>query len=173
MLESRTLVGQILGQGRYQLKRKLGEGGMAFVLLAFDKKAGIDVVIKLPKPEMLLDPESVARFKREIRSMATLIHPNIVKIKDVGEQDSLPFYVMDLLPGGSLKDRFENIGDKRRPQSPESLVDWLEPIARALDYSHQWFVHRDIKPDNILFDASGKPFVSDFGIVKAISGDAA
>lgn len=170
MLDSTILVGQLLGQGRYRVKKKLGEGGMAFVLLAFDKNVGIDVVLKMPKPEMLADSESTARFKREIRSMATLTHPNIVRIKDVGEQDGVPFYVMDLLPGGSLKDRFEITGEKRRPQSPESLADWLESVAKALDYSHRWFVHRDIKPDNILFDSSGNAFVSDFGIVKAISG---
>ena len=164
-----SFVGQTLGQGRYLVNRKLGEGGMAFVLLALDKNIGVDVVVKMPKPAVLADPEFTARFRREIRSMVELTHPHIVKITDVGEQDGMPFYVMDLLTGGSLEDRFETIGDKKKPQSPESLSDWLEPVAQALDFIHQRFVHRDIKPANILFDAYGNAFVSDFGIVKAIS----
>jgi serine/threonine-protein kinase len=167
--EASTLVGQTIGQGRYQVKRKLGEGGMAFVLLALDNNVDIDVVLKVPKPGILADPEFAARFRREIRSMVELTHPHIVKIRDVGDHDGVPFYVMDLLTGGSLEDRFETIADKRKPQSPDSLTDWLEPVARALDFIHQRFVHRDIKPANILFDAYGNAFVSDFGIVKAIS----
>lgn len=169
MIESTTPVGQTLGQGRYQVKRKLGEGGMAFVLLAFDKNVGIDVVLKVPKPDILADPEFAFRFKREIRSMVTLTHPHIVKIKDVGEHEGIPFYVMELLTGGSLEDRFETTAGKRRPQPPESLADWLGPVARALDFIHRQFVHRDIKPANIMFDGSGNAYVSDFGIVKAIS----
>src|ERR1043165_5081128 len=169
VIEVSTLVGRTLGTGRYQIKRKLGEGGMADVLLAHDNNMDIDVVLKVPKPSILADPDFAARFKREIRSMLELTHPHIVKIKDVGEQDGAPFYVMDLLTGGSLEDRFERTGNKKKPQPPESLADWLEPVARALDFIHQRFVHRDVKPANILFDAYGNPFVSDFGIVKAIS----
>src|SRR5262245_26790517 len=171
-IETTSLVGQTLGQGRYQVKRKLGEGGMAFVLLALDTNVGNDVVLKVPKAAMLADPEFAHRFKREIRSMIELTHPHIVKIKDVGEHDGMPFYVMDLLTGGSLEDRFEVVGDKKKPMPPESLAEWLEPVARPLDFIHQKFVHRDIKPANILFDSYGNAFVSDFGIVKAV-GDGA
>ena len=148
---------------------------MAFVLLALDTNVGIDVVLKVPKPVMLADPEFAHRFKREIRSMIELTHPHIVKIKDVGDHEGLPFYVMDLLAGGSLEDRFEpsTSPDRKKPMPPQSLADWLEPVARALDFIHQRFVHRDIKPANILFDSYGKAFVSDFGIVKAIGDDAA
>lgn len=172
MIETKTLVGQVLGQGRYHVKRKLGEGGMAYVLLAYDQNVGIDVVLKVPKAEVLADPEFAFRFKREIRSMVELTHPHIVKIKDVGEQDGVPFYVMDLLTGGSLEDRFTTTEGVRKPQPPESLTVWLEPVARALDFIHKRFVHRDIKPANILFDAAGNAFVSDFGIVKAIADGA-
>jgi serine/threonine protein kinase len=170
MTEMSNMIGQVLGQGRYHVKRKLGEGGMAFVLLAADKNVGIDVVLKVPKPAMFADPEFAHRFKREIRSMVELTHPHIVKIKDVGEHEGVPFYVMDLLTGGSLEDRFERISEtKKKPMSAESLADWLAPVARALDFIHQRFVHRDVKPANILFDSYGNAFVSDFGIVKAIS----
>ena len=124
MTETSNLVGQALGQGRYQVKRKLGEGGMAFVLLAVDTNVGVDVVLKVPKPAMLADPEFVHRFKREIRSMVELTHPHIVKIKDVGEHEGMPFYVMDLLTGGSLEDRFEPSAskDKKKPMPAESLA---------------------------------------------------
>jgi serine/threonine-protein kinase len=173
-IETSSLVGQTLGQGRYQVKRKLGEGGMAFVLLAEDTNVGIDVVLKVPKPVMLADPEFAHRFKREIRSMVELTHPHIVKIKDVGEHNGMPFYVMDLLTGGSLEDRFgpQVSAGQRKPMPAESLTDWLEPVARALDFIHKKFVHRDVKPANILFDSYGNAFVSDFGIVKAIGAEA-
>jgi serine/threonine protein kinase len=127
-------------------------------------------VLKVPKPIILADPEFALRFKREIRSMVELTHPHILKIKDVGEHQGMPFYVMDLLTGGSLEDRFETGPDKqRKPMPPERLADWLESVAGALDFIHRRFVHRDIKPANILFDSHGNAFVSDFGIVKAIS----
>src|SRR5262245_24089075 len=101
--ETFNLVGQTLGQGRYLVKRKLGEGGMAFVLLAHDKNLDIDVVVKVPRPIILAEPEFAFRFQREIRSMVQLTHPHIVKISDVGDHQGLPFYVMDYKPGGSLE----------------------------------------------------------------------
>jgi serine/threonine protein kinase len=168
--ETTSLVGKSCGQGRYQVKRKLGEGGMAYVLLAHDNNLDIDVVLKVPKPIILADPEFAHRFKREIRSMVELAHPHILKIKDVGEYEGLPFYVMDLLTGGSLEDRFGTKSDgKRIPMPPESLANWLSDVADALDFIHRRYVHRDIKPANILFDAHGNAMVSDFGIAKAIS----
>jgi hypothetical protein len=168
--ESTREVGWTIGQGRYEVKRKLGEGGMALALLALDKTSGADVVLKVPKPAIMADPDFAHRFKREIRSMQELTHDHIVKIKDVGEHEGIPFYVMDLLAGGSLQDRFEMAADgNQKPMPPDSLADWLAPVAHALDFIHQRFVHRDIKPANILFDAYGNAFVSDFGIVKAIA----
>jgi len=168
-LESTTLVGSTLAQGRYLVKRKLGEGGMAFVLLALDNNLGAEVVLKVPKPGLFADPEFAARFSREIRSTVAVAHPHVVKIRDVREQDGTPYYVMDFLAGGSLEDRFERVKDRKTPQPAESLTDWLEPVAEALDFIHQRFVHRDVKPANILFDAFGTPFVGDFGIVKAVT----
>jgi serine/threonine protein kinase len=168
--ESNSLIGKSCGQGRYQVKRKLGEGGMAYVLLAHDNNLDIDVVLKVPKPIILADPEFAHRFKREIRSMVELAHPHILKIKDVGEHEGLPFYVMDLLTGGSLEDRFGTKSDgKKIPMPPESLSNWLADVADALDFIHRRYVHRDVKPANILFDAHGNALVSDFGIAKAIS----
>lgn len=166
-----SLVGQTLGHGRYHVKQKLGEGGMAIVFLARDGNLGIDVVLKVPKPIILADPQFADRFKREIRSMLKLAHPHIVKIRDVGEHQGVPFYVMELLTGGNLQDRCRVAADGSRiPMTPERLGSWLAAVADALDFIHrQGFVHRDIKPGNILFDAHGNAFVSDFGVVKVIS----
>jgi len=101
-----------------RVKRKLGEGGMAFALLALDITSGADVVLKVPKPNMMADPDFARRFRREIRSMQELTHEHIVKIKDVGEHEGTPFYVMDLLAGGSLQDRFELAADGKQKPMP-------------------------------------------------------
>lgn len=160
-----------LATGRYRILDKLGEGGMGFVYRAHDANLDTEVVIKVPRPSMLEDPEFAGRFAREIRSLVKLSHPHIVKITDVGEHEGLPFAVMQFLPGGSLRDRAEknSDGNDRGWLPPEGLLLWLESVAFALDFIHgQKYIHRDIKPDNILFDAHGNVFVSDFGIAKAL-----
>src|SRR5206468_10536738 len=111
------------------------------------------------------------RFAREARSMAQLSHPHIVKVHDVGTHDEVPFVVLEFLPGGSLRDRLSRDGKgKQAPRPAAESHGWLEGIAAALDFIHQQgFIHRDVKPDNILFDAQGHVFLSDFGIVKALT----
>src|SRR4051794_3229983 len=166
--------GLTLSDGRYGISVKLGEGGMGVVYRAQDRNLDADVVIKVPRRSMLDDPEFAHRFAREIRSLVRLSHPNIVKVTDVGEFEGLPFAVMQYLPGGSLEDRQEIGADGRRlALDPGSLSSWLPGIARALDFIHsQGFVHRDVKPGNILFDASGHGFLSDFGVAKALASAA-
>src|SRR5262249_11774024 len=125
------------------------------------------VVVKAPRPSMLADAEFAARFQRESRVLARLEHPAVVKVLDVGEHEGAPYVILQFLPGGSLRDRLKGWPDGRAPAS--SLATWLAPVAQALDFIHgQGYVHRDVKPDNVLFDALGHPFLSDFGIVKAL-----
>lgn len=167
-----TWEGKQVGNGRYLVERRLGQGGMGFIYLAQDQSLETSVVLKVPRVALMQDVEFTKRFLREIRSLVQLSHPQIVKITDVGEEDSIPFAVMQYLPGGSLEDRRPRQSDGSiLPMSPESLTDWVEPIARALDFVHsQGFVHRDVKPGNILFDQYENVYLSDFGVAKALAG---
>jgi tetratricopeptide (TPR) repeat protein len=161
--------GRQLGGGRYRVTAKLGEGGMGCVYRARDANLDCDVVVKVPRPSLLDDPEFAGRFAREVRSLVRLVHPHIVRITDVGECDGVPFAVMQYLPGGSLEQR----QPRGRGVPAAALAAWLEPVAEALDYIHkQGYVHRDIKPANILFDDHGSAYVSDFGVAKALTGQA-
>jgi tRNA A-37 threonylcarbamoyl transferase component Bud32 len=164
-------VGQLLSGGRYQVTAALGAGGMGLVYRARDTQLGREVVIKVPRRSMLADPGFASRFDRESRWLANLSHPHIVKVHDVGNHDDRPFVVLEYLPGGSLRDRLRrDARGEQTPRPPEELASWLEWVAAALDFIHkQGFVHRDVKPDNILFDAEGHVFLSDFGIVKALT----
>jgi formylglycine-generating enzyme required for sulfatase activity len=161
--EPNDWIGKSLSGGRYRITAKLGEGGMGAVYRAHDANLDCGVVIKVPHASMLEDETFAKRFHREIRSLVTLTHPHIVKIMDVGEEEGVPFAVMQYLGGGSLGDR---IGEGQQAD-PGSLAAWLPKIAEALDFIHQrGYVHRDIKPGNILFDDAGLPYVGDFGVVK-------
>jgi tRNA A-37 threonylcarbamoyl transferase component Bud32 len=166
-------VGQLLSGGRYQVTAELGAGGMGLVYRARDTQLGREVVIKVPRRSMLADAGFVSRFAREFRSLAKLSHPHIVKVHDVGNHDDTPFVVLEYLPGGSLRDRLRrNPRGEQSPRPPEELGSWLEDVAAALDFIHgKGFIHRDVKPDNILFDAEGHVFLSDFGIVKALTAE--
>ena len=97
-----TLIGRRLENGRYHVLSLLGRGGMGAVYKARDDKLGADVVLKVPRPELLVHPQAAERFRREIKALVRLSHPHIVKVIDVGENDGLPFVVLQFLPGGSL-----------------------------------------------------------------------
>jgi formylglycine-generating enzyme required for sulfatase activity/tRNA A-37 threonylcarbamoyl transferase component Bud32 len=163
------LVGQVL-KGRYRIDSPLGHGGMASIYFASDldfEPEPRKVVVKIPHPELLQQVGFRERFLREIQSLARLSHPHVVKIHDVGEHGQLPFAVVEFLGGGNLTDRIEAAGSRL---APEEVARWLPTIADTLDYIHAHrFIHRDVKPDNILFDASGNLFLSDFGIVTVLS----
>src|SRR5262249_28308034 len=117
------------------------------------------------------DRDFARRFAREIRSLVELVHPHIVKVFDFGQHEGLPFAVLQYLPGGNLRER-RRTGERGQPLPlpPADLHDWLEDIASALDFIHaQQYIHRDVKPDNILFDAHGHVYLSDFGVAKALA----
>jgi serine/threonine protein kinase len=139
---------------------------MGSVYRAWDGNLETDVVIKIPHPYMLRDPEFATRFAREVRALVRLSHPHVVKITDVGDQNGLPFAVMQYLSGGSLQDRRPtDHNGQPAPMDPAGLGRWLWDVALALDFIHrEGYVHRDIKPGNIVFDAHGNAFLSDFGI---------
>lgn len=136
---------------------------MGTVYLAHDPMSNREVVIKVLPPELLLNLESRARFKRELKMIASLEHPAIVPVYDVGGEDlGQPYFVMRFMSGGSLVDWI-----KRGPISLENTAIIIERLASGLNYAHQRGVtHRDIKPDNVLFDGDNHPYLTDFGVAK-------
>jgi serine/threonine protein kinase/HEAT repeat protein len=164
-------VGKTLAGGRYRVTALLGEGGMGSVYRAHDANLDAEVVIKVPKAGLLADREFAARFGREVRSLVRLAHAHIVRVLDVGEHEGLPFAVMQFLAGGSLRERAARLVSAGPSAALADLAAWLPGVANALDYIHsQGYVHRDVKPDNILFDGIGHVCLGDFGIVKALAG---
>jgi len=169
MSVANNLTGKTLSN-RYEILRPLGEGGMGKVYLAKDGRFGKQVVVKVPTMEAG-DKDFKDRFMREIASIATLEHPHIVTTVDWGEIEGIPFLVLRYLGGGNLRDRITDAQGYYKPMPLEDLNQWLPQIASALDFIHSknW-VHRDLKPDNILFDEAGNPYLADFGIAKALEG---
>jgi serine/threonine protein kinase len=164
--------------GRYRIDRLLGEGGMARVFLATDLRNDRPVAFKTPKLESF-PPEFVAellaRFSREFRSQAQDPIQGVIPIHESGEftdADGVvrPFLVMQYLSGGSLGDLIGgDIGRRAHRQTLGEVLDWLVPIARTVDRLHaRKYLHRDIKPDNILFNSDGDPFLADFGVVGSL-----
>jgi len=148
--------------GRYEIKSELGRGGMATVYKAYDPRFEREVALKVLPREMLHDPQFRIRFEREAKTIAGLEHQAIVPVYDVGEEDGQPYFVMRYMTGGSLADTIA-----KGPMSLAAATKLIERLASALDDSHlKGIIHRDLKPANILFDRSGDPYISDFGIAK-------
>jgi serine/threonine protein kinase len=153
--------------GQYQILEELGRGGMAVVYKAYHPALERYVAIKLLPRELTFDREFVKRFLREARSAAKLNHPHIVTIHDVGQAEGNHFIVMEYIDGPSLTDLLQRQG--RIP--PQRAARIVSQVASALDYAHrQGFVHRDVKPGNILLGAGQTAKLTDFGIVKAAEG---
>jgi len=149
--------------GRYKIKSEIGRGGMATVYLAHDPSSNREVAIKVLPREMMHNLMFRARFKRELKLVASLEHPAIVPVYDVGEDDSnQPYFVMRYMAGGSLADWI-----KKETLSLDDTALIIERLAGGLDYAHRKnIIHRDIKPDNVLFDVNNHPYLTDFGIAK-------
>ncbi len=163
-------IGHVLTGGRYVVTDKLGEGGMGLVYRARDRNLEQDVVIKVPRRQALEDPQFMQRFAIEIRALVKLSHPHVVKVIDADKHDGLPYAVMPYLAGGSLETRRAKNAQGAIVGSPAgTLHNWLPAIGSALDFIHsQGYIHRDVKPANILFDAHGNAFLSDFGVAKVV-----
>ncbi len=166
-MSTTQLVG--LSIGRYHIREQLGEGGMATVYRAFDTRLERDVAIKfIARGKFAADAvdEILLRFEREAKVLAGMSHTHIVKVLDYGDWQGTPYLVMEYLPGGTLKTAV------RPPISEQTAARLLAPIARALAYAHaHGFVHRDVKPANILVTAGGQPMLSDFGIAKVLRAE--
>ncbi len=160
------LEGKILGN-RYEIIEKIGNGGMATVYKSKDKVLNRYVAVKILRDEFTTDEEFIKRFRIEAQSAASLTHPNIVSIYDVGNEGSLYYIVMELIKGKTLK---EIITEENGPLPWKWSLNIVIQIASALETAHKNnIVHRDIKPHNIIITEDGVAKVTDFGIAKAVS----
>jgi serine/threonine protein kinase len=159
-----TLTGRMFGH--YHVLDRVGRGGMAMVYRALDRKTGQDVAIKFIAPPLAQDEEFIRRFRREVKVVAQLDHPNIVPVHDYGEQDGYAYLVMPFLNVGSLSDRL-----KESPLSLEEGGKLLKQVSSALAFAHRHgIVHRDVKPSNILLDDHERALLADFGLARSFSG---
>jgi serine/threonine-protein kinase len=151
----------------YEILEELGRGGMAIVFRAKEKLLDREVAIKVLPFSLAFDKDFVERFQREARTSAKLEHPNIIPIYRVGKSGRVIYFVMKFLRGKPLSALLA----ARGALPPQEIRQVLGQMGRALAYAHRsGIVHRDIKPDNIMFDEHGQALVTDFGIAKAATG---
>ncbi len=163
-----TDIGTVLG-GRYRLVELLGQGGMATIYRARDNQLERDVAVKVLRPEYGADPDFIDRFRYEAQSAASLSHPNVVAVHDYGADPVGPFIVMELVEGEDLSSILRKTG----ALPPRAAARLVAQAARAVAAAHdRGFVHRDIKPGNILVTREGRVKVADFGIARALSESA-
>jgi serine/threonine-protein kinase len=167
------LSGQVL-DARYEVQRKLGEGGMSYVYLAREISSGDTVAIKVLSPKLATDKTSVERLRREAGLAMRLDHPNVCRILRLGEsEDGLIYLVMPYLAGELLSDRETRDG----PLDPAEGVPLLEQVCAGLQHAHEMqIVHRDLKPENIMLVPDGaapRAVVLDFGLAKERRADPA
>ena len=156
--------------GNYRVLAPLGQGGMARVYRAYQESLDREVAIKVLPPWYAADRNFVERFNLEAKLVARLSHPNIVTVHDASEQNGHLYIVMQLVDGGTLKQRLDQLHTQRLAMDTVEAVPIFVQLADALHYAHeQGVVHRDVKPVNVLMDRSGRPILSDFGIAKVLA----
>ncbi|MFF8712344.1 Stk1 family PASTA domain-containing Ser/Thr kinase [Streptomyces sp. NPDC015184] len=158
------LVGQLL-DGRYRVDARIAVGGMATVYRAVDTRLDRVLALKVMHPALATDATFVERFIREAKSVARLAHPNVVAVFDQGAQEQYVYLAMEYVAGCTLRDVLRDRGALQ----PRAALDILEPVLAALGAAHRaGFVHRDMKPENVLIGDDGRVKVADFGLVRAV-----
>ncbi|MEV6264169.1 Stk1 family PASTA domain-containing Ser/Thr kinase [Streptomyces sp. NPDC051784] len=158
------LVGQLL-DGRYRVDARIAVGGMATVYRAVDTRLDRVLALKVMHPALATDAAFVERFIREAKSVARLAHPNVVGVFDQGAQGAYVYLAMEYVAGCTLRDVLR----ERGALQPRAALDILEPVLAALGAAHRaGFVHRDMKPENVLIGDDGRVKVADFGLVRAV-----
>ncbi|MFF7139949.1 Stk1 family PASTA domain-containing Ser/Thr kinase [Streptomyces nodosus] len=159
------LVGQVL-DGRYRVDARIAAGGMATVYRAVDTRLDRVLALKVMHPTLAADRSFVERFIREAKSAARLAHPNVVQVFDQGTDRSYVYLAMEYIAGCTLRDVLR----ERGALQPRAALDILEPVLAALGAAHRaGFVHRDMKPENVLIGDDGRVKVADFGLVRAVN----
>jgi len=167
MQQQNDLIGTTLGN--YRMLAALGQGGMARVYKAYQENLDREVAIKVLPPWYVADRNFVERFNLEARLVARLSHPNIVTVHDANEQNGHLYIVMQLVDGGTLKERLDTLQEHGKVMEIREVVSIFTQLADALAYAHErGIIHRDIKPVNVLMDRSSRPILSDFGIAKVL-----
>ncbi|GAC1388833.1 MAG: hypothetical protein NVS4B11_03960 [Ktedonobacteraceae bacterium] len=162
------LIGTTLGN--YRILAPLGQGGMARVYRAHQESLDREVAVKVLPPWYAADRNFVERFNLEAKLVARLSHPNIVTVHDASEQNGHLYIVMQLVNGGTLKHRLDQLHIQGRSMDAVESIPVFVQLANALNYAHeQGIIHRDVKPVNVLMDRSGRPILSDFGIAKVLA----
>jgi serine/threonine protein kinase len=152
--------------GPYEILASIGAGGMGEVFRARDTRLGREVAIKILAPAHAGDPDSIRRFEKEARAVASLSHPNVVPLFDVGDQDGVRYAVSEYVEGETLRARL-----KRGPMPPFEAAEVAAQIAEGLSAAHQkGFVHRDIKPENVVLAHTTFARILDFGLAKRSAG---
>ncbi|MET9857032.1 Stk1 family PASTA domain-containing Ser/Thr kinase [Streptomyces sp. NPDC006450] len=158
------LVGQTL-DGRYRVDARIAAGGMATVYRAVDTRLDRVLALKVMHPALAADPGFVDRFIREAKSVARLAHPNVVAVFDQGTHGPYTYLAMEYVSGCTLRDVLR----ERGALQPRAALDILEPVLAALGAAHRaGFVHRDMKPENVLIGDDGRVKVADFGLVRSV-----
>ncbi len=158
------LVGQVL-DGRYRVDARIAVGGMATVYRALDTRLDRVLALKVMHPALAADGTFVERFIREAKSVARLAHPNVVQVFDQGTDGSYVYLAMEYIAGCTLRDVLRDRGALQ----PRAALDILEPVLAALGAAHRaGFVHRDMKPENVLIGDDGRVKVADFGLVRSV-----
>ncbi|MCX5139718.1 Stk1 family PASTA domain-containing Ser/Thr kinase [Streptomyces sp. NBC_00338] len=158
------LVGQLL-DGRYRVDARIAVGGMATVYRAMDTRLDRVLALKVMHPALATDASFVERFIREAKSVARLAHPNVVAVFDQGAQEQYVYLAMEYVAGCTLRDVLR----ERGALQPRAALDILEPVLAALGAAHRaGFIHRDMKPENVLIGDDGRVKVADFGLVRAV-----
>ncbi|MET9673764.1 Stk1 family PASTA domain-containing Ser/Thr kinase [Streptomyces sp. NPDC006482] len=158
------LVGRLL-DGRYRVDARIAVGGMATVYRAVDTRLDRVLALKVMHPALATDAAFVERFIREAKSVARLAHPNVVGVFDQGAEGAYVYLAMEYVAGCTLRDVLR----ERGALAPRAALDILEPVLAALGAAHRaGFVHRDMKPENVLIGDDGRVKVADFGLVRAV-----
>jgi tRNA A-37 threonylcarbamoyl transferase component Bud32 len=154
--------------GDYELLDEIARGGMGVVYRARQVSLDRQVAVKMMRPGLLATETEIQRFRAEARTAASLQHPNIVAIHEVGEFEGLHYFSMDLVKGPSLAALV-----REKPLGPDEAARHVRTLAEAVEYAHsKGVLHRDLKPSNVLLDPAGRPRITDFGLARPLEGEA-
>src|SRR5580658_2147050 len=160
-------IGDLLG-GRYEILQLLGEGGMGAVYKASDRELDRFVALKVIRPELASNPSILARFKQELLLAHQVTHRNVIRIYDLGEAEGVKFITMEFIEGKDLRTLIR----EKQKFTPEEAVEVIQQVCQALDAAHTvGVIHRDLKPQNIMQDPTGRILVMDFGLARTVEGD--